>query len=142
MDGSPEMSLNRRTFLRTAAAAGAAAPLASGADSAEAKPRKLAIPINKLPKLKTVGGWTIAKIRKWKILFVRTSATEIKALSPYCTHRKCLVAYDAPKHRLECGCHGSKFTLAGKVLTGPATRPLPVFPAWLKGDRIIVQVPG
>jgi len=81
-------------------------------------------------------------LRKWKVLFVRTSATEVRAFSPYCTHRRCLVGYDAPRHRIACGCHGSKFDLNGTVLNGPAPRDLPRYPCWLKGERVIVQVPG
>lgn len=131
----------RRSFLQiTVAGAGAAVPLAAGADGAAAKVKTLAIRLDKLPKLKKVGGWTVAKIRKWELLFVRSSKTEVKVFNAHCTHRRCLVHYNAAKKRLDCGCHGSKFSLSGKVLSGPARKNLPAYPSWLKGDRVIFKV--
>ena len=44
------------------------------------------------------------------------------ALSPICTHLGCTV--DIQGQRLVCPCHGSTYDRAGKVLQGPAERPL------------------
>lgn len=43
-------------------------------------------------------------------------------VSPRCTHRGCIV--DIHGARLVCPCHGSTYDREGKVLRGPAERPL------------------
>jgi len=44
------------------------------------------------------------------------------AISSVCTHLGCLVA--PTEWGFQCPCHGSKYTLEGKVIAGPAPRPL------------------
>jgi Rieske Fe-S protein len=48
----------------------------------------------------------------------------LHALSARCTHLGCLVAFNRAEQAWECPCHGSRFGLDGRVLQGPATRPL------------------
>jgi cytochrome b6-f complex iron-sulfur subunit len=58
------------------------------------------------------------------ILVMRTSTTAIQAVSDICTHAGCGVRYDRVAKVLNCPCHGSRYSLTGTVLRGPATRPL------------------
>lgn len=62
---------------------------------------------------------------------VRIIATEdgIAAMSLVCTHLGCIVK--GTKNGFACPCHGSKFDTAGRVVAGPAPRPLP----WLAISR-------
>jgi len=46
----------------------------------------------------------------------------ITALSMTCTHLGCTVSLDGD--RFACPCHGSIFSLDGRVIKGPAVRPL------------------
>lgn len=46
----------------------------------------------------------------------------IKALSLVCTHQECLISQD--ERGFVCPCHGSRFDIEGRVLTGPATQDL------------------
>jgi Rieske Fe-S protein len=49
---------------------------------------------------------------------------QLHAVSARCTHLGCLVAFNAAERTWECPCHGSRFDVDGKVLQGPAVRPL------------------
>ena len=66
------------------------------------------------------------------ILVLRTSTTAIQAVSEICTHAGCSVRYDHVNKVLNCPCHGSRFSLAGAVLRGPATRPLKTYTTQLE----------
>jgi glycine/D-amino acid oxidase-like deaminating enzyme/nitrite reductase/ring-hydroxylating ferredoxin subunit len=46
------------------------------------------------------------------------------AVSARCTHLGCLVSFNEAETAWECPCHGSRFGIDGKVLHGPALRPL------------------
>jgi glycine/D-amino acid oxidase-like deaminating enzyme/nitrite reductase/ring-hydroxylating ferredoxin subunit len=48
----------------------------------------------------------------------------LHALSARCTHMGCLVSFNTAERAWECPCHGSRFDTDGKVIEGPATRPL------------------
>ncbi len=61
---------------------------------------------------------------------------KIQALSAVCTHRGCLVEYNAGGQSLDCPCHGSVFDLAGNPTEGPAKAPLPRLNVKIDGDEI------
>ena len=63
-----------------------------------------------------------------KLILVRTSETEVVALSDICTHAGCAVHYNSSQMILACPCHGSQFALSGSVIRGPAVAPLRTFP--------------
>ncbi|MFJ7065767.1 FAD-dependent oxidoreductase [Streptomyces sp. NPDC101115] len=54
----------------------------------------------------------------------RDDRGELHAVSAVCTHMGCLVAFNNAERTWECPCHGSRFGVDGKVLQGPALRPL------------------
>src|SRR5690348_10593350 len=53
-----------------------------------------------------------------EVLLIRTSQTQFAAVKTICTHKGCDV--DLSGDKFVCPCHGSEFTLDGKVTTGPA----------------------
>lgn len=63
-----------------------------------------------------------------------------EALSPICTHRGCTV--DVQGARLVCPCHGSTYDRGGRVLRGPAERPLSTYPVTRSGDVITIDLSG
>jgi Rieske Fe-S protein len=44
--------------------------------------------------------------------------------------------------RLVCPCHGSEYDLLGRVLEGPAERPLTRFPVSVEGDDLVIVLTG
>ena len=57
-----------------------------------------------------------------KKVVVFSDSDGIYAISSVCTHLGCIVA--PTQWGFQCPCHGSKYTRDGKVIAGPAPRPL------------------
>ena len=102
--------------------------------------KKLAIPLDKIPGLKKVGGWTKVKLSGTEILFVRENEKSVRSVSPKCTHQECPLNYNKDTNHLDCHCHGSSFDLSGKVLKGPATKNLKTYPTVLQDNRIVIDI--
>jgi Rieske Fe-S protein len=49
----------------------------------------------------------------------------VHAVSAVCTHMKCIVNWNQSEKTWDCPCHGSRFTVDGKVIEGPAYSDLP-----------------
>ncbi len=70
---------------------------------------------------------------------VRRSATDITVYSPICTHLGCRYDWEPNIGRFLCPCHGSLFSLDGKVLAGPAPRPLDTLPMKIESGDLYVE---
>lgn len=74
------------------------------------------------------------------VLVVRTtSGSKLSAVNPTCTHAGCTVNWAAKSQKFVCPCHGSRFGTDGKVLNGPATKPLKTYQAKIEGDSVLVN---
>jgi len=62
---------------------------------------------------------------------------DFKGFSAVCTHTGCLIN-EVAGGTINCPCHGSKFSLDGEVLNGPATRPLNAEAITVQGDSILL----
>ena len=60
-----------------------------------------------------------------KVAGYRDDDGELHAVSTRCTHLGCQVAWNGAERTWDCPCHGSRFTVDGGILNGPATKPLP-----------------
>ena len=76
-------------------------------------------------------------------LLFRTQSGDLGAVNAVCTHAGCIVNWSAddPAKAFGCPCHGSIFTIDGKVERGPATKPLARYNVRLSnGDAILTAV--
>jgi menaquinol-cytochrome c reductase iron-sulfur subunit len=81
----------------------------------------------------------------WKVTSEKTTAwvaklpgNEVVALAPQCTHLGCAYHWDEQKQNFLCPCHTSTFGLDGRVLSGPAPRPLDRYMVRVVGTRLLV----
>jgi cytochrome b6-f complex iron-sulfur subunit len=98
---------------------------------------KRVLSLDRVEKLKTIGGSILLKVEGSPVLFVRESEEVIRAVDPTCTHKKCTVEFNKKRKRFVCPCHGSQYDLEGKVLKGPAEKPLRNLNASLESGKII-----
>ncbi len=89
-------------------------------------------------ELEAVGGAMLIESAGDTIMVVRTSDSQVVALSAICTHQRCLMDYNAGQNRLDCGCHGSQFSITGGVVRGPANRPLRVYAVTLSNNVVTI----
>jgi len=76
-----------------------------------------------------------------KVLVVRTSPTSnLSAVNPTCTHAGCEVNWAAKSQKFVCPCHASEFGVDGKVLKGPASKPLKTYKAKIEGNSVLVSL--
>lgn len=69
-------------------------------------------------------------------VFIIRKGNAFRCLSAVCTHLGCTV--NRIKTGYHCPCHGSLFNNQGKVIGGPAPRPLPWFLVTLSKDQRLV----
>jgi cytochrome b6-f complex iron-sulfur subunit len=146
------MNCTRRVVLQTIGATTAAGCLAGcggGGDGGEGNVpagkaamcgADLCVTMSENPELGDVGGilfFTQAPGRK--IFVMRTSGTELLALSGVCTHAGCTVDWDGST-QFNCPCHGSQFSSTGAVLRGPAGTALRKFTTTLSGDVLTIKL--
>jgi quinol---cytochrome c reductase iron-sulfur subunit, bacillus type len=70
---------------------------------------------------------------------VKRSDSDVVVFSPICPHLGCGFAWDPRDSLFKCPCHGSVFTIDGRVVAGPAPRGLDTLPAEVRGGALYVQ---
>lgn len=70
------------------------------------------------------GEGKVVSIEDQSVAIAKDINGKIHAVSPVCTHLKCNVEWNGTEHSWDCPCHGARYSLDGKVLTGPASHDL------------------
>jgi len=83
-----------------------------------------------------IGKCVSATLGEQPVIVSRPTATTAACFSAICTHMGCTVAPAGTE--LHCPCHGSIYSATtGKVLGGPAPRPLPRIPVDVSNGEVV-----
>ncbi|MBC7898313.1 MAG: Rieske (2Fe-2S) protein [Cytophagaceae bacterium] len=137
--------LTRRRFLATGSGALAVTCLGALGACATVPVRRITpvngrieLPLLQHPELATSGGALRVQVpgsdTPIDVLVLGTG--QYAALSPICTHLGCTVEVQGAY--LVCPCHGSTYERTGKVVRGPAERPLRRYPASLSSSQVVI----
>jgi len=94
-------------------------------------------PVEMVFRRTAVDGWKISS-EKSTAWVVRSADNQVTAFGPQCTHLGCAYRWDDTKNEFLCPCHNSLFALTGKVLSGPAPRPLDRYETKVEGTKLFL----
>ena len=77
------------------------------------------------PSALAPGEARVVHVKGHNVAAYRDEAGVLHARSATCTHLGCTVGFNNAERSWDCPCHGSRFTIDGEILHGPATDPLP-----------------
>jgi menaquinol-cytochrome c reductase iron-sulfur subunit len=83
----------------------------------------------------SIDGWKVESVKKTAWV-VKEADNQVVAFGPQCTHLACAYHWEAAENKFVCPCHGSEFSLEGKVLAGPAPRPLDRYVTKIESNRL------
>jgi menaquinol-cytochrome c reductase iron-sulfur subunit len=81
-------------------------------------------------------GWRLETEKKTAWVVKEPSNNQIVAFGPQCTHLGCAYHWEMSSGKFMCPCHGSYFDIEGKVLDGPAPRPLDRYLTKIENNRL------
>jgi cytochrome b6-f complex iron-sulfur subunit len=96
--------------------------------------------VGTLQDLDTAGLIQDKKFAAGPLLVVRDPGdqTKLLAVNATCTHKGCVVDWNAEEKGFLCPCHAAQFKPDGSVTKGPADKPLATFAVKTQGNSILV----
>lgn len=82
-----------------------------------------------------IGGQVVEKSATWVVL---TKENRVIAFVPFCTHLGCAYHWENATNSFVCPCHMSVFAMDGKVMNGPAARPLDRYACRVEAGKILI----
>jgi Rieske Fe-S protein len=79
----------------------------------------------------SAGEGRVVKLDGVNVAISKDSKGGLHAVSPVCTHMKCVVQWNLAEQSWDCPCHGARFSPDGTLLNGPASADL---------ERILLDV--
>jgi menaquinol-cytochrome c reductase iron-sulfur subunit len=84
-----------------------------------------------------IDGWKVIS-EKSTAWVVKAADNKITAFGPQCTHLGCAYHWEDGKNEFLCPCHTSLFGIDGRVIAGPAPRPLDRYETKVEGNKLLV----
>jgi menaquinol-cytochrome c reductase iron-sulfur subunit len=84
-----------------------------------------------------IDGWKVTS-EKSTAWVVKTADNKVTAFGPQCTHLGCAYHWEDGKNEFLCPCHTSLFGVDGRVISGPARRPLDRYDTKVQGNKLLV----
>ncbi len=97
----------------------------------------LQTPLEVVFRRNRVDGWKIIS-EKSTAWVVKLGGNQVVAFGPQCTHLGCAYHWDEAKTEFICPCHSSIFSIDGKVVAGPAPRPLDRYQTRMDGTKLML----
>ena len=93
------------------------------------------VPVEMSFQQSRVDGWRVVTEKKTAWV-VKEQDNKVVAFGPQCTHLGCAYHWDDGGKQFACPCHASYFSVDGKVLGGPAPRPLDRYVTKIQDNRL------
>ena len=95
------------------------------------------MPVEVVFRKNRIDGWKVSS-EKETAWVVKLSDQKIVAFGPHCTHLGCAYHWDENTSEFLCPCHSSVFSVDGKVVSGPAPRPLDRYETRIENGKLLV----
>jgi menaquinol-cytochrome c reductase iron-sulfur subunit len=95
------------------------------------------VPVEMVFRRNRVDGWKVTS-EKGTAWVVKHPDNSVVAYGPQCTHLGCAYHWDDRKTEFLCPCHNSLFAMDGKVVSGPAPRPLDRYDVKVDGKKLML----
>lgn len=82
---------------------------------------------------------TVSHVAKGRFYISRLDDGGMLALWHRCTHLGCTVPWREDEGQFHCPCHSSLFNTKGEVTSGPAPRPMDLFPIEIVDGQVVVD---
>jgi len=94
-------------------------------------------PVEVIFRRNSVDGWKVSS-QTQSAWVVKLADQKIVAFGPQCTHLGCAYHWDENTAEFVCPCHSSVFFVDGRVVSGPAPRPLDRYQTRIENGRLLV----
>ena len=94
-------------------------------------------PVELVFRRNRVDGWKVSS-EKQTAWVVKLSDQQIVAFGPQCTHLGCAYHWEERSSEFLCPCHSSIFSVDGKVISGPAPRPLDRYDTKTENGKLLL----
>jgi menaquinol-cytochrome c reductase iron-sulfur subunit len=95
------------------------------------------VPVEMVFRRNRKDGWKVTSERSTAWV-VKSADNQVVAYGPQCTHLGCAYHWDESKSEFLCPCHSSIFSLEGKVVAGPAPRPLDRYDVKVENNKVLI----
>lgn len=94
-------------------------------------------PVEMIFRQNRVDGWKVTS-EKRTAWVVDLPGQGVVAFGPQCTHLGCAYHWEEGKSQFFCPCHNSVFAIDGKVVSGPAPRPLDRYETKVDNQKLLL----